>query len=169
MFDVNALDIGVVNTVPAGSPATVVTTAANNTGTINGAAKVIAGAMEDIEYKVVSPPTQVDGVTAATGSFTVKFTYFAQDGTTILDANTFPAQQCSQTVNGASVGTVYTYRTALPGAPSGTVTQSLGLPPTNVTVPEAPHSVQATIVITGVCGALTAGWTLGGHRRNRAG
>ena len=158
------MDVGVVNTIPAGAPAGVVTTAVNNSGTLTGVKRVLSGAMEDMQYVVVSPPTQIDGSTAATGSFTVEFKFFAQDGTTILEDVTFPAQQCKQTINGASVGTVQYYRLALPAAPSGTVTDANG-----ATVPTAPHSVQAIIVITGVCGALTAGWTLGGSRRNRAG
>lgn len=163
-FEVNTLDVGVVNTIPSGAPAGVVTTAVNNSGTLTGTKRIIAGAMEDIEYHVVSPGFQINGTTQATGSFTVQINFYAQDGTTVLDQNTFPAQQCSQTVNGAVVGTAYTYRVALPMAPSGTVTDSNG-----ATVPEGPHSWNAVITITGTCGQLTAGPALGGHRRNRAG
>jgi hypothetical protein len=38
-----------------------------------------------------------------------------------------------------------------------------------ITVPPAAWYVQAVTVVTGTCGQLTLGWTLGGHRRNRAG
>lgn len=176
IWETSSLDVGVVNVLPASGvgggalPAAVVTTAANNSGTLTGQKVVIAGAMEDIEYCVASPPFQINGSTVTSGSYVVTFTFFAQDGTTVLETVTEPSTNCSQTVNGATVGNVTTYRLALPGAnTTGTVVQSLGFPATNTNMPIAPHSVQASIVITGTCGQLTAGWTLGGHRRNRAG
>ena len=177
IFETTSLDVGVVNTIPSVSasggsmPAAVVTTAANNSGTLTGQKVVIAGAAEDVEYTVVSPPTQINGSTTATGSYQVTFTFFAQDGTTSLGTVVGPSVNCSQTVNGATVGTVFTHRLAVPQAQSGTVTQTAtpNLSGATITVPQAPHSVQASIVITGVCGQLTAGWSLGGHRRNRAG
>ena len=162
-FETTSLDIGVVNTVPAGAPATVVTTAINNSGTINGQKVKLAGAMEDIEYTVLSPGFQINGSTQATGSFTVTINFYAQDGTTLVGTYGPVTQQCSQTVNGQVVGTAFTHRVALPMAPSGTVTVN------GFVIPEACDQAQAVIVVTGACGQLTAGWSLGGHRRNRAG
>jgi hypothetical protein len=147
LFDINALDAGVVNTVPAGAPATVVTTAANNTGTITGLQKKLAGAMEDIEYAVSSPPYQINGSTQASGSVAVTFTFYAADGSTSVGSETFASQSCSATINSQVVGTVVYYRVALPyGA----------------------FFITPSIAITGTCGQLTAGWVLGGKRQNRA-
>lgn len=143
-FDVNALDSGVVNIVPVGAPATVVTTAANNT-TFNGAAKVFAGAMEDIEYEVSMPPLLVDAVTAATGTLTVTFTVkddllFA--GNTVATLGPFAAQGPGTTTAQA----IKYYRIALP---------------------QGGVSIRATITITGAVGQITCGWVLGGKRINR--
>jgi hypothetical protein len=148
IFDVNALDAGLVNTLPAGLPASVVTTAANSTGTITGTKVTIAGAMEDIEYVVVSPPFQINGSTVASGSYVLTMNYYQDDGTTLVDANAFPSQACSATVNGATVGTEVPYRTALPYGAT---------------------KAQPVIVVTGNCGQITAGWALGGKAKNRAG
>lgn len=147
IFETTSLDAGVVNTVPAGAPATVVTTAANDTGTITGTKVTLAGAMEDIEYVVVSPPFKIDGTTQANGSYVLTMNYYQDDGSTLVDANAFPSQACSATVNGAVVGTEIPFRTALPYGAT---------------------KAQPVIVITGNCGQLTAGWALGGKAKNRA-
>ncbi len=149
IWETSSMDVGLVNTLPNVPvvPAGVVTTAVNNTGTLTGAMRVIAGAAEDIEYGVDSPPYQINGTTPATGSLVVTVNYYQDDGVTLVDSNTFPAQQCSATVNGALVGTLVPYRTALPFGAT---------------------KAQVVIAITGVCGQLLAGYVLGGHRKNRA-
>jgi hypothetical protein len=147
IFETTSLDSGVVNTVPAGAPAQVVTTAANNSGTITGLQKKLAGAMEDIEYCVSSPPYQINGSTQATGTVTVTFNFYAADGVTSVGSESFSAQAGSATLNGQVVGTVVYYRVALPfGA----------------------FFITPSLVIAGAIGQLTAGWVLGGKRQNRA-
>lgn len=143
-FDVNALDAGVVNIVPVGAPATVVTTVANNT-TFNGAWKDFGGAMEDIEYEVSMPPVLADGSTAATGTLTVTFTVndgALGAGSLVATLGPFPAQGPGTTTAQA----IKYYRIALP---------------------QGGRSIRTTITITGAVGGLTAGWTLGGKRLNR--
>lgn len=177
IFETTALDCGVVNSVPSkgvggvSMPATVVTTAANNSGTITGQLVGIAGAMEDMEYTIISPPYQIDGTTSASGSFVTTFTFYAQDGSTSLGTVVGPTVNCNATVNGATVGSVFTYRLAVPMAQTGSVTLTAtpNLSGATISVPKAPAYVRAVTVITSTCGALTAGWTMGGHRRNRAG
>lgn len=113
----------------------------NFTTAVTSADRVIAGAMEDIQYQVNTSALKADGTTATAGTITVLFTYKNSAGSTI-DANTFPARS----VVG---GDVYTYRTALP----------MGADRVAVTV--TPSS--ATTL-----GPTTAGFVLGGKRLNRA-
>jgi hypothetical protein len=148
IFDVNALDVGVVNTVPAGSPAGVVTTAVNVTAATVPLIRTIAGAMEDIEYGIESPALQVDGVTATTGTLTPVITQYLDDGTTVVVTESWPAYAGFQTVNGAVVGVRKILRFALA---------------------ESATKFKVVITPSGNAGQITAGPTLGGSRKNRAG